>query len=421
MKPTQTISPPDWMTAPQTRAVMAALNDEGVPRDEGVPHDERAPQTMFVGGAVRNALLGKPVADIDLATLYTPPQVMERLKSAGIRYIPTGIDHGTVTAFIDGRSFEVTTLRRDVETDGRRAVIAFTTDWAEDAARRDFTMNTLLADAQGNIYDPLGQGLADLQAGRVIFVGAPAQRIAEDYLRILRFFRFHALYGCGDPDAAALAACREAASQIVKLSRERVTQEMMKILGVDDPTPTLMLMFAQGIAKDFEGAAFNQSLFSAFCRLQNQYASRDVPTRLALLANMDAGRAAALLMLSNAQIKELRAFIYADRDGVSLDERKIRDMVYMHGAAPVKQMLILRMAQEGESDLYRALFQIADTFNPPKFPLTGQDAMDLGIKPGAQLGQMLADAEHWWRAQDFVPDRQMCLRQLATFVAGSRQ
>ncbi len=405
MKPTQTINPPDWMTAPQTRAVMAALNDEG------------APQTMFVGGAVRNALLDKPVSDIDLTTLYTPPEVIERLKRAGIRYIPTGIDHGTVTAFTDGRSFEVTTLRRDVETDGRRAVIAFTTDWAEDAARRDFTMNTLLADAEGNIYDPLGQGLADLQAGRVVFVGEPSQRIAEDYLRILRFFRFHALYGRGAPDDAALSACREAASHIAKLSRERVTQEMMKILGVDDPTPTLMLMFDQGIAKDFEGAEFNQNTFSKFCTLQNQYAVRDIPARLAYLADMDAVKATALLMLSNAEIKALRAFIYADRDGVSLDKKKIRDMVYMHGADPVKQMLILRMAHEGESDLYRALFQIADTFNPPKFPLTGQDVMDLGIKQGAQLGQLLSDAEHWWRAQDFVPDRQMCLRQLAQSVA----
>lgn len=418
MKPTQTINPrdcphdcpPDWMTAPQTRAVMAALND-----------DEGDPQTMFVGGAVRNALLGKPVADIDLATLYTPPQVIERLKQAGIRYIPTGLDHGTVTAFIDGRSFEVTTLRRDVETDGRHAVIAFTTDWAEDAARRDFTMNTLLADIRGNIYDPLGQGLTDLQAGRVIFVGEPSQRIAEDYLRILRFFRFHALYGRGTPDAAALTACREAASHIIKLSRERVTQEMMKILGVDDPTPTLMLMFAQGIAKEFEGAGFNQNIFSSFCRLQNQYAARDVPARLALLADMDASHAASLLMLSNAEVKSLRAFIYADRDGVPLGEAKIRGMVYMHGAVPVKQMLILRMAHEGESDLYRALFQIADTFNPPKFPLTGQDVMDLGIKQGAQLGQLLSDAEQWWRAQDFVPDRQQCLRKLAVLVAESRQ
>ncbi len=414
MKPTQTINPHNWphnwMTAPQTRAVMAALND-----------DEGDPQTMFVGGAVRNALLGKPVADIDLATLYTPPQVIERLKQAGIRYIPTGLDHGTVTALTDGRSFEVTTLRRDVETDGRHAVIAFTTDWAEDAARRDFTMNTLLADARGNIYDPLGQGLADLQAGRVIFVGEPSQRIAEDYLRILRFFRFHALYGRGAPDAAALTACREAASHIVKLSRERVTQEMMKILGVDDPTPTLMLMFAQGIAKEFEGAGFNQNTFSSFCRLQNQYAARDVPARLALLADMDASHAASLLMLSNAEVKSLRAFIYADRDGVPLGEAKIRDMVYMHGAAPVKQMLILRMAHEGESDLYRALFQIADTFNPPKFPLTGQDVMGLGIKPGAQLGQLLSDAEQWWRARDFAPDRQQCLQKLAALVAESRQ
>lgn len=408
MKPTQTIDPPDWMTAPQTRAVMAALNDQGLP------------QTMFVGGAVRNALLGKPVSDIDLATLYTPPQVIERLERAAIRYIPTGIDHGTITAVTEGRGFEVTTLRRDVETDGRRAVIAFTTDWAEDAARRDFTMNTLLADAQGHVYDPLGQGLSDLQAGRVVFVGEPSDRIAEDYLRILRFFRFHALYGRGAPDSAALAACHEAASHIAKLSRERVTQEMMKILGVDDPIPTLMLMFAHGVAKEFESAAFHQESFPAFCRLQNQHAAPDVLARLALLADKDVARAAKLVMLSNAQLKSLRAFISIAQDQRALDDKAVRDLVYQNGAHTVKQMLLLRMAHEGESDDNRALFQIADTFNPPKFPLTGQDVMDLGIKQGAQLGQLLSDAEQWWRAQDFVPDRQACLRQLAEFVAAVR-
>lgn len=408
MESIQTLDNPGWMATLQTGTVMAALNDSGTL------------QTMFVGGCVRNALLGKPVSDIDMATIHTPTQVIERLGRSGIRYIPTGIDHGTVTAVTGGRSFEITTLRRDVKTDGRRAVVAFTTDWAEDAARRDFTMNTLLADAQGNIYDPLGQGLSDLQAGRVIFVGEPSQRIAEDYLRILRFFRFQALYGRGASDAAALAACREAASHIEKLSRERITQETMKILDIDDPTPVLMLMFAQGIAKGLRGAQFDQVMFSAFCRLQNQYGVRNVPARVALLADMDAGHAATLLMLSNAEVKALRAFIYADRDGVAPDDKKIRDMVYMHGTYPVKQMLILRMACGGENDFYRTLFQIAATYNPPKFPLAGQDAMDLGIKPGAQMGQILSAAEKWWRAEDFVPDRQRCLQKLAELAAAPR-
>lgn len=409
MKPTQTINPPDWMTAPQTCAVMAALNDPGLP-----------PQTMFVGGSVRNALLDKPVSDIDLATLYTPPQVIARLERAGIRYIPTGIEHGTVTAMIEGRAFEVTTLRRDVETDGRRAVISFTTDWAEDAGRRDFTMNTLLADAQGNIYDPLEQGLVDLYAGRVIFVGEPAQRIAEDYLRVLRFFRFHALYGRGAPDMAALKACAAASPDIVRLSRERVAQEMMKILGVTDPTPTLSLMFTHGVVREFEGPHFDPKTFSAFCYLQNQYAVPDVLARLALLTDMDIAHAATIIMLSNAQLRFLHGFVALAQECKAEDDRTIRDLVYQYGAPMVKQMLILRMARAGESDRERALFHIAATFNPPKFPLTGQDVMDLGIKPGVQLGRLLADAEQWWRAQDFAPDRQACLRKLSEFAEAAR-
>ncbi len=405
MEPHQQIEPPPWMTAPQTGTVMKALNDTG-----------RAPQTLFVGGCVRNALLGKPVADIDLATIHTPPQVMERLQRAGIRHIPTGIDHGTVTALVEGRSFEVTTLRRDVETDGRRAVIAFTADWAEDAGRRDFTMNTLLADEQGHIYDPLGQGLADLRAGRVVFVGDPAARIAEDYLRILRFFRFHAFYGRGAPDPAALRACGESAPHMRRLSRERVTQEMMKILSADDPAPTLALMFSRNIAREFGGDGFDAAYVSEFCRLQRAFDEVDVLARLAVLMDMDAGRIPALMMLSNAQLKFIRTLASLVHEGVDPSARAVRSLVYRHGAPAVKQGLLLSMTREGDTDLYRALFRIADTFSPPKFPLTGQDVMDLGVKPGAELGQLLAAAEHWWHAQDFAPDRSACLRKLETLV-----
>ena len=230
MKSVKTIEIQEWMRSEEARALWRALNDDG----------ER--QTLFVGGCVRNALLDAPVYDLDLATLHTPDEVISRLEAAGIRAIPTGVDHGTITAVINKHAFEITTLRKDVETDGRHAVIAFSTDWNEDANRRDFTMNTLLCDVEGNVYDPTGQGIDDLNARRLRFVGEASARIAEDYLRILRYFRFHALYAEGAPDAGILAACKQAAPHIEGLSRERITQEVFKILMVDKPADTLRIM-----------------------------------------------------------------------------------------------------------------------------------------------------------------------------------
>ncbi len=404
MKPRTQIIPPDWMTAPQTIAVMAALNEPG----------DR--QTLFVGGCVRNALLGVPVSDIDLATSYKPAEVIERLQKAGIHYAPTGIDHGTVTAITEGRTFEVTTLRVDVETDGRHATVAFTGDWVKDAERRDFTMNTLLADDEGNVYDPLGRGLADLKTGQVMFVGNPAERIAEDYLRILRFFRFHALYGSGEPDLDALEACSEAAPNLFFLSRERITQEMTKILEIDDPTETLVLMFENFIASEFHSQNFNPQRFSCLCQTQLHYKAVNVLTRLALLANMDYDRAGMLMMLSGAQNKFIRSLVMMTRDIRSVDEKKIRHLIYNHDRDVVKQLLVLYMTRDGETPEYRQFMQLATQWQPPKFPLVGRDLFDLGVTPGPAMGQLLGEVEEWWLTQDFAPDRESCLQQLRAAV-----
>lgn len=203
--------------------------------------------TRYVGGAVRDDLLGLPVSDIDLATRISPGEVMERLERARIKAVPTGIDHGTITAVSDAQPFEVTTLRRDVSTDGRRATVAFTDDWKEDAARRDFTINALSADpSTGELFDYFG-GLADLEQRHVRFIGDPLQRIAEDHLRILRFFRFHARFGLGPPDAAALRACTERANDLMALSRERIADELLKLLGMQDPSNTVAIMLDHGI------------------------------------------------------------------------------------------------------------------------------------------------------------------------------
>ena len=205
--------------------------------------------TRYVGGAVRDDLLKLPVNDFDLATRIRPDEVVERLEAAGIKAVPTGIDHGTVTAVSDGQPFEVTSLRRDVSTDGRRATVAFTDDWREDAARRDFTINALSADpVTGEIFDYFG-GLDDLEARRVRFIGEPLERIAEDHLRILRLFRFHARFGAGEPDPAALAACTERANDLMALSRERIADELLKLLGLPDPAPTVAVMLERAILK----------------------------------------------------------------------------------------------------------------------------------------------------------------------------
>lgn len=398
----RTITPPPWMTAPQTRAVMAALNDHG------------AIQTLFVGGCVRNELMKRPVKDIDLATIHMPDDVIRRLQAAGIRHIPTGIEHGTVTALTDGHTFEITTLRRDVSTDGRRATVAYTDDWLEDARRRDFTMNTLLADDSGHVFDPLGVGIDAIDRGLVVFVGEPDQRIAEDYLRILRFFRFHALHGRGDPDAGALRACAAAASQIRTLSRERITQELINILNVSDPSKTLALMFGRRILAELFDHDFDAQRFSRFCELQAQANAVSVMARLALLTGLNTGAVQDVLVLSSVQKSMLSAIagLYGHLDDLSAPA--LRQAVYDYGNDAVTQVLLLK-ASTGIVIESGAL-TIAQRWNPPKFPLAGQDVMDMGLTPGPLVGRYLKDIEIWWRQADFVPDRAACLARLRALL-----
>ena len=225
-----------WRKMRGMRRVLDALGG-----DEGL--------TRYVGGAVRDDLLGLPVSDVDLATRLRPDEVVERLEKARIKAVPTGIDHGTITAVSDGHTFEITTLRRDVSTDGRRATVAYTDDWKEDAARRDFTINALSADpATGEIFDYFG-GLDDLETHHIRFIGDPLQRIAEDHLRILRFFRFHARFGAGTLDPAALDACTRRANDLMALSRERIADELLKLLAVPDPSPTVAVMLEHSILR----------------------------------------------------------------------------------------------------------------------------------------------------------------------------
>jgi poly(A) polymerase len=264
-----------WLRAPHAAAVLDALQAAG---GEG----------RFVGGCVRNALLGSPVDDLDMATALTPPEVIAALGRAGIRVVPTGVEHGTVTAVLDHRPIEVTTLRRDVETDGRRALVAFTTDWAEDAARRDFRLNALYADRTGQVFDPVGGGVEDARAGRIVFVGDPEVRIREDYLRILRFFRFRAWYGHGLPDAAALEACGRLAEGLRTLSAERVGKELLKLLAAPDPREAVELMVRSGVLQRLLPPALNLARLWGLVRLEGSLGARPDPLlRLAALLPSD--------------------------------------------------------------------------------------------------------------------------------------
>ena len=391
MVPARQITPPDWMTDYRTVRLMRVLGGF-----------EQTPQTMFVGGCVRNFLLGKAVGDIDVATIHHPLQVIEKLKAAGLRYAPTGLEHGTVTAIVDDGVFEITTLRKDIDTDGRHAVIAFTTEWKVDACRRDFTMNTLLASPEGAVFDPTGQGLADLDARRVVFVGDPAQRIAEDYLRIFRFFRFHAQYGEGMPDAAALKACAELAHNIPKLSKERITQEFFKIIDVPDPSPVIRLMVDNGVAPCLE-KTFRDAVLKSLCELQSRHDAKDVMARLLAIGDMKPNYFEDGLIFSNAQKKRLELL------GLGLNilkrptKKKIRELVYRIGNQTALQTYLLRLTQKNDlPDL--ELLDIARYWHAPEFPVKAVQLIEAGVPQGPMLGKQLKALEEKWVAKDFPAD-----------------
>jgi poly(A) polymerase len=392
----------EWMRWPETRAVMAALKSGGG-------------EARFVGGAVRNALLGQPVTDVDIATPLTPEEVTKRLEKAGLQAVPTGIAHGTVTAVASGKPFEVTTLRRDVSTDGRRAVVAFTKDWNEDASRRDFTMNALYANPDGEVFDPMG-GVADLKAGRVRFVGDPATRIREDYLRILRLFRFHAWYGKGELDKAALAAAVAEKLGLKQLSGERVQKELLRLLAARDPAPTLCVMERTGILSEILPLRLSLARLEHLVAIDT--ASKfppDAILRLAALMPSDANAARALaerLKLSNAGRDRLIAATSGIKIGTA--QRDAQALLYRLGAQQFKDLVFLRWAADEKTPAaqWRALIELANTWRKPQFPLDGRDAMAAGVKEGPAVGKMLGDLEQWWIENDFKPDRAALLARL---------
>jgi poly(A) polymerase len=387
---TPRLSDQPWLTAPATRAVIAALEAAGGPGC-----------ARFVGGCVRNALIGQPVADVDIATTLTPEDTDRAIRAAGLKSVPTGIAHGTVTAVSERRPFEITTLRRDVSTDGRNATVAFTDDWAEDAARRDFRLNALYADADGQVFDPTGEGVADAEAGRIIFVGDPQTRIREDFLRILRFFRFHAWYGRGEPDAAALAACRALADGMTRLSAERVSSELMKLLSAPDPRAALRAMADAGVLAQILPKASLTPLFDAAV---DQGA--DPTARLMVLLPADEAvvrTAAGRLRLSNAARDRLAfAAVAFPAVSLSMSDREARAVLYRHGAQAVSDAIRRRWAEASDqAGDARRLLALAADWTRPRLPVGGRDLARLGIEPGPQTGRLLKAFEESWIAEDF--------------------
>ncbi|WP_299177211.1 CCA tRNA nucleotidyltransferase [uncultured Brevundimonas sp.] len=378
-----------WLEAPATRAVMAALQAAGGPDC-----------ARFVGGCVRNSLLGRPVDDIDIATRLRPEQTMAALKTAGLKAVPTGLEHGTVTGVSERKPYEITTLRRDVETDGRRAVVAFTEDWAEDAARRDFRLNALYADAAGTVFDPTGGGLADAAEGRIVFVGEAETRIREDYLRILRFFRFQAWYGRGEPDATGLAACAALKSGMARLSAERVSKELLKLLAAPDPRPAVRAMAETGVLDQVLPEAQPLAMFDALCE-----ASPDPVLRLSALLPEDADtvvRIAGDLRLSNA-VRDRLAAAVADGPAVTpgMTAAEARAAIYRLGRAAFEDRLSRAEAARGGD--CAGLRRLAAEWTAPKMPVGGRDLARLGLKPGPETGRILKAFEDAWIAEDF-PD-----------------
>jgi poly(A) polymerase len=381
-----------WLKDPALQAVMAAIAARGG-------------EARVAGGAVRNALLGEEVTEVDLASSLTPEEVTAACVAQGMSVHPTGIDHGTVTVVADHRPFEVTTLRHDVETDGRRATVKFTDDWEADAMRRDFTMNALYCDAKGRIYD-FTSGHKDILARRVIFVGDPEQRIREDYLRILRFFRFHARYGEGAPDAKGLASCVRLSAGMDALSAERIRQEMFKLMAAKGAVPTLELMADQGILSHL--LPYTEE-WRVIGRLPP-----DPLLRLAVLAR-EPSAMKERWRLSNHEGRRLEAISSLVPPTPGLREMEQKIVLYQLGPEAWADLVRIAWARSDaalDDPRWRELLALPQRWPIPVMPVSGGDLLATGMNPGPQIGVTLKALEDWWVASGFAPGKDELLKRL---------
>lgn len=410
---TQKLPPQKWMRAATTRRVVAALSAEGA-------------EVRFVGGCIRDSLIGRSVKDVDIATHLVPDEVMRLLKAAGIKAIATGLAHGTITAVAGGRPFEITTLREDVETYGRHAKVAFTDDWTADAARRDFTFNALSCTPDRTLYDPFA-GIADLRAGRVRFVGDARARIEEDYLRLLRLFRFQAHYGRTRIDPAVLEIASELAPALRQLSGERVREELFKLFSAANPVPVVAMMIDHKVLREALPVAGTTpgsvSMLRALLRAEDADEPADPVLRLAALIAPERSVAEAVGERLRLSRRQLFALVYLASPPVDPDTKtpvKLRHRAARKlGAVLYGKLLRLDWAR-AHADKPRArpgarlaaALKDATRLAGASFPIHGRDALALGVSEGPELGRLLEQVEDWWAENDFRPTRRQCLRHL---------
>ncbi len=406
----------EWLAVPSLQQLLAALSEDGE-------------EARVVGGAVRNTLLGEPVGDIDIASTTLPEETKARAEKCGFKVVPTGIDHGTVTVVAHGVPYEVTTLRADVETHGRQATVAFGRDWQVDAERRDFTVNALYVRANGDVVDHVG-GLADIEKRELRFIGDAETRITEDYLRILRFFRFFAWYGSGRPDAAGLKACAKLKNHLQTLSAERVWSELKKLLSAPDPSRALLWMRQSGVLTQIlpESEKWGIDAIHALVRSERDLDWKpDALLRLQAIVPPDAVRMAELgkrLRLSNADKARLEGWALADVPKPELSETGLVKLIYSGSRQALVDRIKLALVSaraEAENDnqamiragQYSRLLDVAVQADIPVFPVSGADLMNLGFEKGPELGKQLKALEAAWLASGFELSKENLLATLS--------
>ena len=396
-----------WLDNDQLQLVLLILSMDGE-------------EARVNGGAVRNAILGEPISDVDISTTLVPKDVIERMEDRGIKVIPTGIDHGTVTVMVEGHHFEVTTLREDIETNGRHAVVEFGRDWKLDAMRRDMTMNALYCDLNGKVYDPLG-GYEDLMARRIVFIGDADDRIREDYLRILRFFRFFAWYGTMRPDAEGLKACARLKGEIKNLSVERVWAEVKKLLAAPDPSRALLWMRTAGVLTTVlpETGKWGIDRIHGLMRMEKELKwDFDPMLRMMAILPVSAEVATGLskrLKFSSKEAKRLLDWSQCPLPKANVSEKEFHKLLYRSSPRAMKDTLKLELAriatydQSGPMAEIKSLFAQAQKWQRPQFPVQGKDLLAQGYEEGAVLGKRLAELEQLWVDNDFTMSRDALL------------